>query len=108
PLHDAGWGNYTVLHHLPQTEKMSEVLWEFLAPYTPLAPDREAMEKLLAMAIVAWNVPLFPVGERAQRLRELSTTLPAEARTDFLALIREMVARKEGDFGQHPRYILIY
>ena len=32
PLHDAGWGNYTVLHHLPQTAKMSEVLWEFLAP----------------------------------------------------------------------------
>jgi hypothetical protein len=108
PLHNAGWDNYTVLHNLPQTEKMSEVLWEFLAPYTPLAPDREAMEKLLAMAIVAWNVTLFPVGERAQRLRELSTTLPAEARTDFLALIREMVARKERDFAQNTRYILNY
>jgi len=106
PLHDAGWGNYTVLHHLPQTAKMSEVLWEFLAPYTPLAPDREAMEKLLAMAIAAWNVALFPGGERAQRLRELSTTLPAEARADFLALIQEMVARKERDFAQHTRYIL--
>ena len=32
----------------------------------------------LALAIVAWNVTLFPEGERAQRLRELSTTLPAE------------------------------
>ena len=108
PLHDAGWGNYTVLHHLPQTAKMSEVLWEFIAPYTPLAPDREAMEKLLAMAIAAWNVALFPGGERAQRLRELSTTLPAEARADFLALIQEMVARKERDFAQHTRYILNY
>jgi len=108
PLHNAGWDNYTVLHNLPQTEKMSEVLWEFLAPYTPLAPDREAMEKLLAMAIVAWNVPLFPGGERAQRLRELSTTLPAEARTDFLALIREMIARKERYFAQNTRYILNY
>ena len=108
PLHDAGWDNYTVLHNLPQTAKMSEVLWEFLAPYTPLAPDREAMEKLLAMAIVAWNVTLFPGGERAQRLRELSTTLPAEARTDFLALIREMIARKERYFAQNTRYILNY
>ena len=87
---------------------MLEVLWEFLAPYTPLAPDREAMEKLLAMAIAAWNVALFPGGERAQRLRELSTTLPAEARADFLALIQEMVARKEGDFAQYTRYILNY
>src|SRR2546430_9673515 len=87
---------------------MSEVLWEFLAPYTPLAPDREAMEKLLAMAIVAWNVPLFPGGERAQRLRELSTTLPAEAHTDFLALIREMIARKERYFPQNTPYILNY
>ena len=106
PLHNAGWDNYAVLHNLPQTEKMSEVLWEFLAPYTPLAPDREAMEKLLAMAIAAWNVALFPGGERAQRLRELSTTLPAEARTDFLALIREMIARKERYFAQYTRYIL--
>jgi len=85
---------------------MSEVLWEFLAPYTPLAPNREAMEKLLAMASAAWNVALFPGGERAQRLRELSTTLPAEARTDFLALIREMIARKERYFAQYTRYIL--
>jgi hypothetical protein len=108
PLHDAGWDTYTVLHHLPQTAKMSEVLWEFLASYTPLAPDREAMEKLLAMASAAWNVALFPGGERAQRLRELSTTLPAEARTDFLALMREMVARKERDFAQYTRYILNY
>jgi len=93
PLHSAGWDNYTVLHNLPQTEKMSEVLWEFLAPYMPLAPDRVAVEKLLTMAIAAWNVTLFPVGERAQRLRGLSTTLPAEARTDFLALIQEMMTR---------------
>ena len=63
---------------------------------------------LLAMGIVAWNVPLFPVGERALRLRELSTTLPAEARTDFLALIREMIARKERYFAQNTRYILNY
>src|SRR5215831_16721537 len=108
PLHHAGWDNYTILPRLPQTEKMSEVLWEFVAPYMPLAPEREAVEKLLAMAIAAWNVTLFPVGERAQRLRELSTTLPAEARTDFLALIREMMIRKERYFAQNTRYILNY
>ena len=108
PLHRAGWDNYTIMPRLPQTEKMSEVLWEFLAPYMPLAPDREAVEKLLAMAIAAWNVTLFPVGERAQRLRELSTTLPAEARTDFLELIQEMMIRKERYFAQNTRYILNY
>src|SRR4029453_9828098 len=108
PLHDAGWGNYTVLHHLPQTTKMSEVLWEFLAPYTPLAPDREAMEKLLALAIAAWNVALFPGGERAQRLPELRGAVAAEAREDVLELIEEMVARKERAFAQHTRYILNY
>ena len=41
---------------------MSEVLWEFLAPYTPLAPDREYMEKLLALAIAAWNVATLSGG----------------------------------------------
>ena len=108
PLHRAGWDNYTIMPRLPQTEKMSEVLWEFLAPYMPLAPDREAVAKLLAMVIAAWNVTLFPVGERAQRLRELSTTLPAEARTDFLELIQEMMIRKEWYFAQNTRYILNY
>jgi hypothetical protein len=108
PVHRAGWDNYTLMPGLPQTEKMSEVLWEFLAPYMPLAPDREAVEKLLAMAIAAWNVTLFPVGERAQRLRELSTTLPAESRTDFLALMREMMTRKERYFAQNTRYIVNY
>jgi hypothetical protein len=53
PLHRAGWDNYTIMPRPPQTEKMSEVLWEFLAPYMPLAPDREAVEKLLTMAIAA-------------------------------------------------------
>ncbi len=42
-----------MMPRLPQTEKMSEILWEFLAPYMPLAPDREAVEKLLTMAIAA-------------------------------------------------------
>ena len=87
---------------------MSEVLWEFVAPYMPLAPEREAVEKLLTLAIAAWNMTLFPVAERAQRLRELSTTLPAEARTDFLALIEEMTTRKARYFAQHTRYILNY
>jgi len=87
---------------------MSEVLWEFVAPYMPLAPEREAVEKLLTLAIAAWNVTLFPVAERAQRLHELSSTLPAEARTDFLALIEEMMTRKAQYFAQHTRYILNY
>src|SRR5262249_17235099 len=100
PLHHAGWDNYTLRPRLPQTEKMSEVLWEFVAPYMPLTSDREAVEKLLTMAIAAWNVTLFPVAERAQRLRELSSTLPAEARTDFLALIEEMMTRKERYFDR--------
>jgi hypothetical protein len=41
-------------------------------------------------------------------LHELRTTLPAEARTDFLALIEEMMTRKEQYFAQHTRYILNY
>ena len=69
-------------------------------------PALQAVEKLLAIAIAAWNITLFPVGERAQRLRELSTTLPAEARTDFLELIQAMMTRKEQHFAQHTRYIL--
>ena len=108
PLHHAGWDHYTILPRLPQTEKMSEVLWEFVAPYMPLAPNREAVEKLLTLAIAAWNVTLFPVAERAQRLHELSSTLPAEARTDFLALIEDMMTRKARYFAQHTRYILNY
>jgi len=44
------------------------------------------MEKLLAMAIVAWNVPLSGRGTRAAAART-EHHVAAEARTDFLALI---------------------
>lgn len=43
---------------------MSEVLLEFLAPYRHEAQDDAALERLIALAVVAWNVSLLPESEQ--------------------------------------------
>ena len=40
--------------------KMSDVLEEFVEPYLEFAETEEAYRKLLSVAVVAWNVALFP------------------------------------------------
>ena len=44
--------------------KMSEVLKEFVAPFRYLAETKEAFLKLLATAVTAWNIALFPAKGR--------------------------------------------
>jgi hypothetical protein len=45
-------------------EKMSEVLEEFIEPYVESATTPEAYDKLIALAIIAWNAALLEETER--------------------------------------------
>jgi hypothetical protein len=50
-------------------EKMSEILLRFVEPYMELVTTDEALEKLLTVAIVAWNAAMLPPNERARLSR---------------------------------------
>ena len=62
--------------------KMSEVLEEFIAPYQQVANSEEQYSKLLAMAVTAWNVALFPAQKRKAHIEEMLEAVPEEVRTD--------------------------
>lgn len=86
--------------------KMSEVLEAFVEPYKDSAGTKKRYETLLATALIAWNVTLFPEAERASFLDELIDSLPEEARQDGKEIIHAMIVRKERFFSRYRRLIV--
>src|SRR3954471_12797318 len=64
-------------------EKMSEVLEEFIEPYSDLADTDEAFEKLLNLGVLAWNAALLPEDERQAIIdKTVETGLPGSSKAD--------------------------
>ena len=93
-------------------EKMSEVLEEFLAPYTHIPKAFDEYNRLVAVGIMAWNIAILPSAERQQLLDKAFETLPAlsghVARQDLKAILDELIERKERYFGGNKRFVLDY
>jgi hypothetical protein len=93
-------------------EKMSEVLEEFLAPYTDIPKAFDEYNRLVAVGIMAWNAAILPSAERQQLLDEAIKALPAstgnDARQDLKAILDELIERKELYFGGNKRFVLDY
>jgi hypothetical protein len=122
----------------PPEEKMSGVVLEFLEPYRKFARDEAALEKLVALGVVAWNIALLPADEREAavekfavaafglgrrtwlgRLRDwfgsrggnansASDLVVTHEHRDFKATIREMIERKLGVYPDNHRFIVDY
>jgi|GEM_PF-687578 len=86
--------------------KMSEVLERFVEPYREIAETQDAYKRLLALALVAWNMTLIPKKERTAAMEESLFALPEEMRSDGRQLIRHLMVRKETSFSQYRRMIL--
>lgn len=78
---------------------MSEVLLEFLAPYRHEAQDDAALERLIALAVVAWNVSLLPESEQDGALRQLVTELSGRKRFVLLRRSGGIVRNRNGSDG---------
>lgn len=110
------------------SQKMSEVLLDFIAPYRESAETDEEMERLLVAGIAAWNLALLPEAAReaaiadvARRsllggsvIRRLASRLrsavlgPSVDLVEFRQLLGALVARKLGYFAENRRFILDY
>jgi hypothetical protein len=86
--------------------KMSDVLGQFVEPYKASAQTEDAYRKLITLAVVAWNVTLFPEQERESHLEKLLEVFPGELRDDGRKIIRELMHRKERFFPHHKRMIM--
>ncbi|MFH1906688.1 MAG: hypothetical protein ABIL11_04765 [Chloroflexota bacterium] len=93
-------------------EKMSEVLLAFIEPYREFATNREAYERLIVTAIVAWNAAVVPKKEREKLLDETSKSIMGsagdKAAQDFKSVVNELMEWKKRHFPANKRYIVSY
>jgi hypothetical protein len=93
-------------------EKMSEVLEEFIEPYVESATTPEAYQKLIALAIIAWNAALLEETERqnliTQSIEAIRTTAGEEWKKDLQDFLAMLIERKQRYFANNKRYILNY
>jgi len=97
-----------VIRNTGDTEKMSDVLERFVEPYVDEITDDEAMDKLFAVAVIAWNAALLEPNEQADFIEKMAKALPWRARRDFRQVVLEMVERKNRFFADNQRHIFDY
>jgi hypothetical protein len=91
-------------------DKLSDLLGDFLAPYSQLAEDEQSYRNLLRIGIAAWNLALFPPEQHPALLDELVSperlAVDEAARAEMRALLEALVARKREHFAAERRYIV--
>jgi hypothetical protein len=95
-----------LVHSPPGEAKMSEVLLEFVEPYSESWSTEEQLQKLLTVALVAWNAAILPESKRDEFILDMVNTVPPDARRPMLAIIAEMMQRKLQHFAGNKRMIL--
>jgi len=92
--------------------KLSAVLLEFIEPYKKDAPTTEGYDKLVTMAVIAWNAALEDGAERTKYIQAMVNAIVdmagEEWRKDAENVIEMMVERKERYFPDDKRYIVDY
>lgn len=86
--------------------KMSEVLEAFIAPYMEFADTEESFEKLVTIAVIAWNTSLLPRTAQTKAINDLLISLPPETRADAKSIVRDLMRRKRKYFGKIRRAII--
>jgi hypothetical protein len=89
-------------------EKMSEVIMSFVEPYRDYAHTYEELNKLITLAIVAWNAALLPKDEWKEMVDKISSSFSPSDAEDFKQITEMLVERKRRYFSDNKRLILDY
>jgi hypothetical protein len=93
-------------------EKMSEVLDDFIEPYSDLADTEDAYRKLLSLGVLAWNAALLPEDQRQamiDKTLEAGLTRASGAnRAQAREFIEMLVRRKQEHFAGNQRAIISF
>ncbi len=107
----AGQGREVVFQE-NASEKMSDVIEEFIEPYRQSATTLVEYQRLIGTAILAWNAALDQGTKRAALLRVMLKTIAPkvdrQTQEDFYAIVGEMIERKEKYFASNRRPIVNY
>ena len=92
--------------------KMSEVILDFAKPFLDKCEDEESEKKAIGLAILIWNVSLFPKKKRDQEIENFCSGLsPSENANDFAALMNYvdiLLERKKVYYPDNKRAIISY
>ncbi len=82
---------------------------EFIEPYEPMCAGSEnAVRNLLALAVVAWNIPLSPEEEQEKLVQGIYESTPEDSREDLMQVLAELVARRIEHYSHIKRLIISY
>ncbi|MEM9151127.1 MAG: hypothetical protein AAGB19_11815 [Cyanobacteria bacterium P01_F01_bin.3] len=89
---------------------MSEILEDFISPYLELAHNYSERERLVSIALVAWNLSIVPESNRQAMLDSQFQTMFKEgeqfAQQDIRELITAMMERKQQEFADDRQIIM--
>jgi len=101
-------GAYSIEQSPPGYEKMSEVLEEFVRPFLEESGYEtvDQQRKVFDLAVLTWNISLFPEDQQDQELNEVVKQAPADIQLPLRRLLNRMIARKNAYFSQNRRAIM--
>ncbi len=90
--------------------KMSEVMIDFIDPYTTHTETYDAYNKLVMLAIMAWNAALLPRNERKTLLDRSISKMPISRteKKELRRLLGVLIERKDKHFADYTRTIMDY
>jgi hypothetical protein len=90
--------------------KMSEVLEDFVEPYTDDTLNKHGLEMLFSMGVLAWNIALVPKEKRSEMVNEAFLSIMPNSDPDDIAfgkdLVEQLIDRKEKLFADNQRMIM--
>jgi len=90
--------------------RMSEVLEEFAMPFLGSVETLEECERVFSVAVLAWNVALFPEDEQGKTYEAIIDEVMAESKLEDKEFLKNMVslliARKNSRFAEYNRFII--
>ena len=90
--------------------KMSDVLKDFVEPYSEFANTIESYHKLLTLGVIAWNTSLLPKQEQQAIVdKTFDEGLPMgsdELKMDIKDIVNMLIERKNTYFSENTRTIV--
>ena len=88
--------------------QMSEVLLDFIEPYTRHVHSEDEFRNAIRLGLVAWNTALLPKERQVETIERFIDEVVHDGADDFRQVVYEMIERKQRWFAQIKRLILKY